>query len=66
MAKATSDKHVKVTLVRSLNGRAAKHQATVQALLGSRKMHHSRELPTNPAVMGMIKQVSYLLKVEEV
>ena len=55
---------VKVTLVRSLNGRIAKHKACV-AGLGLRRMHHSVTVEDTPANRGMINKVSYLLKVEE-
>ena len=55
---------VKVTLVKSLNGRIAKHKACV-AGLGLRRMHHSVTVEDTPANRGMINKVSYLLKVEE-
>lgn len=55
---------VKVTLVRSLNGRIAKHKACVVGL-GLRRMHHTVTVVDTPANRGMINKVSYLLKVEE-
>jgi len=55
---------VKVTLVRSLNGRIAKHKACA-AGLGLRRMHHTVTVEDTPANRGMINKVSYLLKVEE-
>ncbi|MEJ2179831.1 MAG: 50S ribosomal protein L30 [Gammaproteobacteria bacterium] len=55
---------VKVTLVRSLNGRIAKHKACA-AGLGLRRMHHTVTVQDTPANRGMINKVSYLLKVEE-
>lgn len=55
---------VKVTLVRSLNGRIAKHKACVVGL-GLRRMHHTITVVDTPANRGMINKVSYLLKVEE-
>ena len=60
MAKAEK---VKVTLVRSLNGRTAKHKACVTGL-GLRRMHHSVTVEDTPCNRGMINKVSYLLKVE--
>lgn len=60
MAKAEK---VKVTLVRSLNGRTAKHKACV-AGLGLRRMHHTVTVDDTPCNRGMIDKVSYLLKVE--
>ena len=57
-------KTIKVTLVKSPIGAVPKHRATVTAL-GLTKMHKTVELPDNAATRGMIKQVSYMLKVEE-
>ncbi len=56
--------NLKVTLVRSPIGAVPKHRRTVEAL-GLKKMHQTVELPDNPATRGMIKQVEYLVKVEE-
>ncbi|MCR5733587.1 MAG: 50S ribosomal protein L30 [Lachnospiraceae bacterium] len=60
-----ADKRIKVTLVRSTIGSIPKHRATVEAL-GLRKLGKTVELPDNDAVRGMVKQVSHLVKVEEV
>lgn len=56
---------LKVTLKKSTIGTLPKHRKTVEAL-GLRKLNSVNELPDNPAVRGMIKQVSYLVKVEEI
>lgn len=61
---AENTKTIKVTLVKSPIGAVPKHRATVTAL-GLTKMHKTVELPDNAATRGMIKQVSYMLKVEE-
>ena len=55
---------LKVTLVKSPIGCVPKHRKTVEAL-GLRKVNKTVELPDNAAVRGMVKQVSYLVKVEE-
>ncbi|SFB19905.1 50S ribosomal protein L30 [Clostridium frigidicarnis] len=55
---------IKVTLVKSLIGRKKDHIATVNAL-GLKKINNSRLHEGTPQVMGMIKKVEYLLKVEE-
>ena len=55
---------IKVTLVKSTIGRIPKHRKTVEAL-GLKKVGKTVELPNNAATKGMIKQVEYLLKVEE-
>lgn len=54
----------KVTLIKSLNKRLAKHQACVHGL-GLNKIGDSREFSAiTPALQGMINRVAYLLKVE--
>ena len=60
-----ADKKIKVTLVRSVNGRLASHKACV-AGLGLRRMHHTVEVEDTPSVRGMINKVYYMVKVEEV
>jgi large subunit ribosomal protein L30 len=57
-------KKLKVTLVRSINGRLKKHQACVRGL-GLRRMHQTVEVIDTPENRGMINKVSYLLKCEE-
>ena len=56
---------LKVTLVKSPIGCVPKHKRTVEAL-GLKKVNKSVELPNNAATLGMVKQVSYLVKVEEI
>jgi len=60
-----ADKKLKVTLVRSTNGRLASHKACVTGL-GLRRMHHTVEVQDTPSVRGMINRVNYMVKVEEV
>lgn len=64
MANKKSAK-LRVTLVRSPNGKIGKHRDTVRGL-GLRRMHHSVELQDTPEIRGMINKVVYLLQVEEV
>ncbi len=59
-----SDKKLKVTLVRSTNGRLASHIACVSGL-GLRRMRHTVEVEDTPSVRGMINKVNYMVKVEE-
>ena len=54
-----------VTLVKSPIGAVPKHRRTVEAL-GLKKVNKSVELPNNAATLGMVQQVNYLVKVEEV
>ncbi len=55
---------LKITLKKSTIGVIPKHKKVVEAL-GLRKVNHTVEQPDNPAIRGMIRQVGYLLKVEE-
>jgi len=59
MAKKT----VKVTQVGSPIRRTADQRATLIGL-GLNKMHRTRELEDTPAVRGMIRKVSHMVKVE--
>lgn len=59
------DKKLKLTLVRSLIGRLKNHQASVRGL-GLRRMHQSVVVSDTPENRGMIKQVEYMLRIEEV
>lgn len=60
MAKKT----VKVTLVKSLNGRLEAHKACARGL-GLRRMHQTSEIEDTPATRGMINKIAYLLKIED-
>ena len=60
--KTNTDKKVRVKLVKSAISANVAHQATVRGL-GLRRMHQIRELEDTPAVRGMIKSVSFLVKV---
>ena len=55
---------LKVTLVKSTIDRPKDQKATVIAL-GIRKMNHSVEKESNPQIMGMVKKIAHLVKVEE-
>jgi large subunit ribosomal protein L30 len=65
MASGKTDKKtVKVTLVRSTNGRLKSHKACVRGL-GLRRIHHTVEVEDTPCTRGMINKVSYMVRVEE-
>jgi large subunit ribosomal protein L30 len=57
------DKMLKITLVRSLAGTKREHRASVRGL-GLRRINHTVELPDTPAVRGMVRKASYLLRCE--
>jgi large subunit ribosomal protein L30 len=58
-------KKLRITQVRSGNGRPRKHRATLEAL-GLKKHQSSVVQEDSPAIRGMIFQVSHLVEVEEV
>ena len=60
-----ADKMLKITLVKSTIGAVPKNRATVESM-GLRKIGKSIILPDNEATRGQIRQVSPLIKVEEV
>lgn len=60
-----TENSVKVTLVKSLNGRLKSHQQCVNGL-GLRRIGQSVEVEDTPSNRGMINKAYYLLKVEGV
>lgn len=56
---------VQITLKKSLIGRKSSHIATANAL-GLKKIGKTVEHEDTPQILGMIKKIDYLLKVEEV
>lgn len=56
---------LRITLVKSTIGAVPKNKKTVESL-GLRKIGKTVEMPDNPAVRGMIRHVSHLVKVEEI
>lgn len=57
-------KMLKVTLIKSMNGRLKNHQASVRGL-GLRKMHQTVSVVDTPENRGMINKAYYMLQVEE-
>ncbi|MFP5040242.1 50S ribosomal protein L30 [Parasediminibacterium sp. JCM 36343] len=55
---------VKITQVKSGIDRSLRQKKTLVAL-GLRKMHAVKEVEGTPQILGMIKKVSHLVKVEE-
>ncbi|GAB4188331.1 MAG: 50S ribosomal protein L30 [Thermoflexibacter sp.] len=60
----TMDK-VRITQVRSIIKRPKDQKLTVKAL-GLRKINHSVEKNATPQIMGMVRKVAHLVKVEQV
>jgi large subunit ribosomal protein L30 len=58
-------KQLKVTQIKSKNGRLSKHKACLLGL-GIRRMHHSVFVSDTPENRGMISKVYYMVNIEEV
>ena len=58
-------KKIKITLVKSPIDRPERQKQTLKAL-GLIKTNASREVNATPQVMGMIRKVNHMVKVEEV
>ncbi|MGI6170021.1 MAG: 50S ribosomal protein L30 [Christensenellales bacterium] len=56
---------LRITLVKSINGRLKNQQATAEAL-GLKKIGSVVEKEKNPCIDGMIFRIKHLVKVEEV
>ncbi|MAR15338.1 MAG: 50S ribosomal protein L30 [Candidatus Marinimicrobia bacterium] len=61
----TKNKKIKITLIKSPIGYKEKAKKTLEAL-GLKRMNQSVEHSTNDSIVGMIKIVDYLVKVEEI
>lgn len=62
-SKNPSKGAVRVTLVRSVHGRLRAHAACARGL-GLRRIGHCVEVADTPENRGMIRKISYLLRVE--
>ena len=56
---------VRITQVRSKNGRPERQKRTLLAL-GIHKLNHSVELEATPQIMGMVEKIRHLVKVENI
>jgi len=57
-------KKIKVTLVKSPIDRPERQKLTLKAL-GLNKTNSSREVEATPQILGMIRKVEHMIKVEE-
>ena len=60
MAKKT----LKITQIKSSIGRLKDHKACLRGL-GLRRIRHVVEVEDTPSVRGMVKKISYMIKVED-
>lgn len=64
MVNSTIMAKIKITQVRSAINRTRKQKATLEAL-GFRKLNQTVEHEDTPTIMGMIRKVKHMVKVEE-
>ena len=55
---------IKITQIKSGIDRSERQKLTLQAL-GLRKLNASKEVEATPQILGMVKKVNHLIKVEE-
>jgi large subunit ribosomal protein L30 len=56
---------IKITQIKSKNGKPERQKRTLEAL-GIHKMHHSVEHEATPQILGMVEKVRHLVKIEEI
>lgn len=56
---------IRITQVKSIIGRPAKHGRIIRSL-GLKRMHQTVEHAAVPVILGQVKKVSHLVKTEEV
>jgi len=58
-------KKIRVTQIKSGIDRSERQKLTLQAL-GLNRLNAAKEVEATPQILGMVKKVSHLIKVEEV
>jgi large subunit ribosomal protein L30 len=58
-------KKIRITQVKSVIDRPERQKRTIEAL-GLRKLHSSVEVEATPQILGMVRKVSHLIRVEEI
>lgn len=56
---------IKITQIRSKIGCTARQKRTFEAL-GIKKMHQTIEMEATPQILGMVRAIHHLVKVEEI
>ena len=56
---------IKITKVRSVIGQTVRQKRTMEAL-GLRKMNKTVQMNATPEILGMVRKVNHLVKVENV
>jgi large subunit ribosomal protein L30 len=58
-------KKIRITLVKSPIDRPERQKLTIQAL-GLNKFNSSKEVEATPQILGMVRKVTHLVKVEDI
>jgi large subunit ribosomal protein L30 len=58
-------KKIRITLVKSPIDRPERQKLTLQAL-GLNKTNSSKEVEATPQILGMVRKVEHMIKVEEI
>jgi large subunit ribosomal protein L30 len=56
---------IRITQVKSKNGKPERQKRTLEAL-GIRKLNHSVVHEATPQILGMVNKISHLVKVENI
>jgi large subunit ribosomal protein L30 len=56
---------IRITQVKSKNGKPERQKKTLEAL-GIRKLNHSAEHEATPQILGMVDKIRHLVKVENI
>jgi len=56
---------IRITQVKSKNGKPERQKRTLEAL-GITKLNHSVEHEATPQILGMVEKIRHLLKVENI
>jgi large subunit ribosomal protein L30 len=56
---------IRITQVKSKNGRPERQKRTLEAL-GIKKLNHSVEHEATPQILGMVKKISHLVRIENI
>ena len=63
--QGTAMKKIRITQVKSVIDRSERQKRTIEAL-GLRKLHSTVEVEATPQILGMVRKVNHLVRVEEI
>ena len=56
---------IRITQIKSKNGKPERQKRTLEAL-GIKKLNHSVEHEATPQILGMVKKINHLVRVEKI